>query len=132
MNQPPGAIRENTDRPSTAEQRKVQALALVLAVCFSLAFSTALAAVAFTRLQTCCDIELKQSINPNDAPLASLVRLPGIGVGRAAAITEYRRNYNTKQPVSKPFESAQDLLKLKSFGPKTVQNISPWLRFEEE
>jgi len=132
MNQPPGLKRHNLNLPPDAEQRKVQACAFVLAVCFAVLVSAALVALGFARLRTACSIQLQQTINPNNAPRASLLRLPGIGTGRAGAIIEYRRNYNIKRPLSKPFGSAQDLQKLKGFGPRTVENISPWLRFQEE
>jgi DNA uptake protein ComE-like DNA-binding protein len=132
MKQPPGLAQQDLNLPLDAEQRKVQACAFALAVCFAVLVSAALAALGFARLSTACSIQLQQTINPNNAPRASLLRLPGIGTGRAGAIIEYRRNYNIERPSSKAFESTQDLQKLKGFGPRTVANISPWLRFEEE
>jgi len=132
MKQPPGLTQQDLNLPPDAEQRKVQACAFAVAVCFAVLVSAALAALGFARLRTACSIQLQQTIDLNNAPRASLLRLPGIGTGRAAAIIEYRRNYNIERPSSKPFGSAQDLQKLKGFGPRTVENISPWLRFQGE
>ena len=77
-----------------------------------------------------CEIELESRINPNDAPLASLVRLPGIGIGRAGAIVAYRENFAEQQEGSQPFRNCDDLQKVRGIGPKTVKNISEWLKFE--
>jgi len=69
---------------------------------------------------------LDDHINPNTAPLESLVRLPGLGVTRAAAIVAYRDNQ-----VSGPaFRDLNDLKKVKGIGPQTAQNAGQWLKFE--
>ena len=75
------------------------------------------------------EIELDSRINPNDAALSSLVRLPGIGITRAAAIVAYRENFR-QQPNRPAFETIDDLQRVKGIGPKTVENISEWLKFE--
>lgn len=72
--------------------------------------------------------QLQSQINPNNAPAASLVRLPGIGTGRAAAIVNYRTN---KQPGITAFRDCNDLAKVRGIGPKTIQNLSTWLKFED-
>jgi DNA uptake protein ComE-like DNA-binding protein len=69
-----------------------------------------------------------ERINPNTASVASLVRLPGIGRARALDIVHYRDNQHTEKVV---FSSPQDLENIKGIGPKTAQNISPCLVFEE-
>jgi len=78
----------------------------------------------------CAEVELDSRLNPNDAPLASLVRLPGIGIVRAAAIVAYRRHFREEQSNRAAFETIDDLQKVKGIGPKTVENISEWLKFE--
>jgi len=95
---------------------------ILLSVCF--AFSGTL------EFKSGGEIELDSRLNPNDAPLASLIRLPGIGIGRATAIVAYRENFRRQQPNGPAFETADDLQKVKGIGPKTVENIREWLKFE--
>jgi competence ComEA-like helix-hairpin-helix protein len=93
-------------------------------------FSIALAASGLLGVGQSCQIVLDEQINPNDAPSASLVRLPGIGIGRAGAIVAYRDNFGKKNSNSRTFRNCEDLQKVKGIGPKTVENISEWLKFE--
>jgi DNA uptake protein ComE-like DNA-binding protein len=91
-------------------------------------------------------------INPNDAPAASLARLPGIGIIKANAIVEYRlrfqnapRNFDTKFPGQKSrksfgfheegsgslaFQNCSDLDNVKGIGPITIEKMCEWLRFK--
>ena len=55
------------------------------------------------------DIRLENRINPNNAPEASLVRLPGIGLTRAAAIVAYREGFAKENDGKAAFETADDL-----------------------
>lgn len=66
-----------------------------------------------------------ERINPNTAPMASLVRLPGIGKARAIDIIRYRQA--AEAPV---FESAASLAEIKGIGPKTVEAMSEWMTFD--
>lgn len=66
-----------------------------------------------------------ERINPNTAPLASLLRLPGIGPGRARAIIAHRQ-----APGREPFRAAEDLAAVRGIGPSTVRLVSPLLTFE--
>jgi competence protein ComEA len=75
-------------------------------------------------------IELQNKINPNDAPAASLARLPGIGVIKANAIVEYRRQFRKSGRVEPAFRDCNDLDNVKGIGPKTVSNMCEYLRFE--
>ena len=74
-------------------------------------------------------IELDGRINPNEAPVSSLVRLPGIGVSRAEAIVTYRENFR-EEGQRKAFQDSDDLQNVKGIGPVTVQNTGKWLKFE--
>ena len=65
-----------------------------------------------------------ERINPNTAPTASLMRLPGIGKVRAMDILNSRK--------TSPFGSADDLERVRGIGPKTVEKIRPYLTFERE
>jgi len=77
-----------------------------------------------------CQIELESRMNPNDAPIASLVRLSGIGVSRAGAIVAYRESYGGKNGDGRAFRDCNDLQKVKGIGPKTAENNRQWLKFE--
>ncbi len=70
---------------------------------------------------------VRDTINPNTATVESLVRLAGIGASRAQQIVDYRQTHRGASPA---FGSAQDLLNIRGFGPKTVEAIAPSLDFE--
>ena len=115
------------------EQNRIQSFAFVIgacaAVCFCIGFATS-SLVRFERTFGACEVELEERINPNDAPSASLVRLPGIGVSRAAAIVAYREDFSEQNGSMPAFQNCNDLQRVKGIGPKTAQNISGWLKFE--
>lgn len=71
-----------------------------------------------------------EQINPNDAPVASLVRLPGIGVTRARAIVTFRDHVREQGGHTPVFGSAEDLARVRGIGPATVEGVRPWLRFD--
>ena len=73
---------------------------------------------------------LENRINPNNAPLESLIRLSGVGPVRAAALIEYRREFNSKYPSKPAFENLKDLQNINGIGPRTTETIAPWLKFE--
>ena len=110
-----------------AGQNRIQSFAFVLSVCLAVCCSFGFIS-NFERGR--CKIVLEGRINPNDAPIESLVRLPGLGPGRAGAIVAYRENINEKKATSRVFQNWDDLRKVKGIGPKTAQNISEWLRFD--
>ena len=112
-----------------AGQKRIQSFAFVISVCVAICVSLGFVS-EFAGDGQACEIELESRINPNDASIASLVRLPGIGVGRAGAIVAYRENFNGEDGESPAFRDCNDLQKVRGIGPKTVQNISEWLKFE--
>jgi competence ComEA-like helix-hairpin-helix protein len=73
-------------------------------------------------------IEVDSHINPNDAPVGSLVRLPGIGLGKASAIVDFREN--PAGGVGPTFKTPSDLEQVKGIGPKTVNAVKQHLSFE--
>ena len=124
---------DNFMQQSEASQKRIQSFAFVISVAMCLLFSMAFVAssiMPFGSLPGGCEIVLEEKINPNDAPVASLVRLPNIGLVRAAAIVAYRENFNEKDRENQPFQNCDDLQKVRGIGPKTVQNINLWLKFE--
>lgn len=76
------------------------------------------------------EIELESRINPNVAPVESLVRLPGLGISRAGAIVAYREGFNRANGARAAFERGDDLQKISGIGPKTVQDMGEWIKFE--
>jgi competence protein ComEA len=74
-------------------------------------------------------IVLEQRVNPNDAPAASLARLPGLGLSRANAIVEYRRQFQREGLGELAFRDCNDLVQVKGIGPATAENLCEWLRF---
>ncbi|MHC4394435.1 MAG: ComEA family DNA-binding protein [Planctomycetota bacterium] len=121
-------IQSLAEAPVCDKLQNVEALVIAVAVC--VLFSVGFAVSGFSKTGRACELELESRINPNDAPTASLVRLPGIGIGKAAAITAYRENLNPEEPNKPAFKNGDDLQKVRGIGPKTVQNISQCLRFE--
>ena len=69
-----------------------------------------------------------ERINPNTAPAASLVRLPGIGKARALDIIHFRQTNGEGGPV---FKNAHDMEQIRGIGPVTAEKLAPWLTFEE-
>ena len=63
-----------------------------------------------------------EKIDPNTASVASLRRLPGIGITRAENIALFRRNNSPK------FRTPEDLTKIPGIGKGTVKKISPYLK----
>ena len=115
---------------SDTGQKKIQSFAFCLAVSVCVLFSVCFVISGLAGLWQSCEIELDERINPNVAPVTSLVRLPGIGIGRAGAIVAYRENFSERNSNKPAFQNCDDLQKVKGIGPKTVQNISQWLKFE--
>jgi DNA uptake protein ComE-like DNA-binding protein len=60
-------------------------------------------------------------MDPNVAPPDTLALLPRIGPALAARIVEERGRA--------PFGRAEDLLRVKGIGPRTLEGVRPWLTF---
>jgi competence ComEA-like helix-hairpin-helix protein len=112
------------------EQERIQSFGFAIGASVCMLLCLGLAASTVAELRPSRRIQLESRINPNDAPLASLVRLPGIGMARAEAIATYRKRFSGQDDSGPAFETAEDLQKVKGIGPKTVQDISQWLKFE--
>ncbi len=65
---------------------------------------------------------VRERINPNTAPAASLERLRGIGPKRAAAIVDWRSARDAPA-----FERPEDLMRIPGIGPGTLRDIRPHL-----
>ncbi|MHC4507640.1 MAG: ComEA family DNA-binding protein [Planctomycetota bacterium] len=112
-------------------QHRIQSFAFVIsigvAVCLSCGFISNLG--ADESMRPAGKTRLDSRINPNEAPVQSLVRLPGLGGERAGAIVAYRENAH-REGTNPAFENCEDLQKIRGIGPKTVQGISEWIAFD--
>lgn len=115
---------------SEAAKSRIQACAFIIAAVFAGCLCICFAVSGFSGSEKSREAGLEFQINPNNAPQASLVRLPGIGTGRAAAIVAYRENFRRENGGKAAFQSCADLQKVKGIGPKTAANMCEWLKFE--
>jgi competence ComEA-like helix-hairpin-helix protein len=113
-----------------AREERIQSFAFVIGVLVCVGLCGCLAISSCLRQADEFKIELDGKINPNEAPLPSLVRLPGIGVGRAGAIVAHRERSGREGGEMRAFQNCTDLNKVRGVGPRTVENISEWLKFE--
>jgi competence ComEA-like helix-hairpin-helix protein len=121
---------DNFIQQSDSTQNKIQSFAFCLALSVGACLSICFVVSSLARLGQSCEIRLESRINPNYAPLGSLMRLPGIGDVRVKAIIAYREEFSKKDSNSIAFRNCDDLQKVKGIGPKTVEDISQWLKFE--
>ena len=109
-------------------QQRIQSVAFVVSVYIAISFAIGfVVSSSWVTIQT-GSIGLEDKINPNYAPVASLARLPGIGIARAEAIIAYRHTNEDNEGLV--FRSCDDLQKVKGIGPKTAQSLGHWLKFE--
>lgn len=107
-------------------RKKTQAAGFIIAVVLCFLLGVVFFVSYEFRLRGNCPGSLENKINPNNASVASLIRLPGIGRVRAAAIVEYR---SAMTGSTKAFSDCPDLQKVKGIGPKTAESIKRWLCF---
>lgn len=120
-----------TQNAKQTTQDRIQTFAFVISVCAAtcLAWGFVRQASMGQSGPLCGQILLDNRINPNQAPVASMARLAGLGPGRAGAIVAYREKLSQggKTPA---FRTYDDLQNVRGIGPKTAQTISQWLKFE--
>jgi len=123
---------DNPNRLQEIDGRKVEAFVfvVVLCICGVLACVFVGGGVGAGRGGEIRELDCR--VNPNDAPLASLVRLPGVGLVRAAAIVAYKENFVETGEGAVAFESPEDLQKVKGIGPKTAEGMKKLLKFERK
>jgi competence ComEA-like helix-hairpin-helix protein len=73
--------------------------------------------------------ELADKIDPNTADAATLAALPGLGPARARDIVAYRETFKHPDPTRRPFETPEDLLKVKGLGVSMLETMRPYLLF---
>jgi hypothetical protein len=75
-------------------------------------------------------IPIRNKINPNRAPVASLVRLPGLGLTRARAIIAYRNESVERAGREVAYGCPEDMRQVKGIGPATVEGLRQWVCFD--
>lgn len=82
--------------------------------------------------------QVEQRIDPNSATWSELATLPRVGEVIAKRIVEFRRDAMAERgsavgagPADVPpvFRDANDLQAVRGIGPKTVERITPYLKF---
>ena len=110
--------------------RAAQSLAFLVGLGICLALSLSFAGQMLDRTEDSPVSGLAERINPNEAPVASLMRLPQIGAARARAIVSHRDRAGTQMGRAPVFKKADDLQQIKGIGPVIVEGLRPWLRFD--
>ncbi|MDO8303022.1 MAG: helix-hairpin-helix domain-containing protein [Sedimentisphaerales bacterium] len=108
---------------SEKTQMFLQSQAFVLSIFVCAAFSVYYAFPYTVVANNDTKIVPENTINPNTDTAVSMARLPLFGQTKAGAVVEYRQTGNV-------FRIADDLDKVKGIGPKTVETMRPYLRFE--
>ncbi len=111
--------------------RTAQSLAFLVGMGICLVLSLGFAGGMLERTEDSPVCGLGERINPNKAPVASLMRLPQIGAARARAIVAHRDRAGTQKGRALVFKEADDLQEIKGIGPAIVEGLRPWLRFDD-
>ncbi len=112
-----------------ARQKGVQSFAFVISVFIAVSVSLGIISNLKSTSKQCLT-GVDEKINPNNASIESLIRLPGLGISRAEAIVSYRKRFSNQEQNRPVFQRCEDLQKVKGIGPQTVKNIGQWLKFE--
>jgi competence ComEA-like helix-hairpin-helix protein len=112
------------------DNQQVRIIALIIVICFSMLLSVFFVKGRFSASQQNSINSLEDRINPNTAPAASLVRLPGIGRAKAEAIEKYKHQVSVADSDSSPFNDAANLDKISGIGPKQVEKMKEFLKFD--
>ena len=111
--------------------RTTQSLAFLVGLGICLALSLAFARGILERTKDSPVSGLGERINPNEAPAASLMRLPQIGAARARAIVAHRERLGSRAGRPPAFRKADDLQQIKGIGPTIMEDVRPWLQFDD-
>jgi competence protein ComEA len=109
---------------------RIQLLAFVIASFMAVVFGLCFAMGSVDAENGAAKVELESRVNPNDAPAAGLMMLPGVGPARAQAIISYREQFRQSGRDDLPFGNCNDLDNVKGIGPVTVRNMCEHLKFK--
>ncbi len=114
----------------SAALQTAQSLAFLVGIGICLALSLGFAGRMFEHTEDAPVSGLGERINPNEAPVSSLMRLPQIGAARARAIVAQRDRAGDGRGRAPVFKKADDLRQIKGIGPAIVEGMRPWLQFD--
>jgi competence protein ComEA len=109
---------------------RIQLFAFVIASCMAVVFGLCFTIGSVNADSGTAGIELESRINPNNAPAAGLMMLPGVGPARAQAIISYREQFRQGGLGDLAFQNCNDLDNVKGIGPVTVSNMCEHLKFK--
>ena len=109
---------------------RIQLFAFVVASCMAVVFGLYFTIGSVFAGSGTPKIELESRVNPNDAPAAGLMMLPGVGLARAQAIISYREQFRQNGSGDLAFQNCNDLDKVKGIGPVTISNMCEHLKFK--
>jgi competence ComEA-like helix-hairpin-helix protein len=122
---------DNFIQLTDTREKAIRFFAFVIALSAAAFLYLGLTVLVFCQHQDAGSIVLAEKINPNTASVAGLVQLPGIGITRAWAIVEYRKDFSSGNGDGCPaFRDHDDLLKVRGIGPKTVEAVKQWLEYK--
>ena len=106
----------------------VQVLAFLVGILIGIGLASGFAVAAFRDSTSLSMGHPGERITPNDAPIVSLIRLPGVGLTRARAIVAYRERVRARPGRRPAFTTSDDLQEIKGIGPAIVNGVRPWLQ----
>jgi hypothetical protein len=121
---------DSADAGRGSPLRAIQSLAFIVSMGVCLVLSLGFAAEVLERSDGPLIVRSDERINPNEAPVASLMRLPQIGMARARVIVAHRGRTGPRTGQPPAFKTADDLQQIKGIGPAIVEDIRPWLQFD--
>lgn len=73
--------------------------------------------------------QLADRIDLNTATTAELAAIPGLGEKRAAAIVQFRTQFQSRHPNQPAFRRPTDLEQIPGIGAAIAENLEPYLTF---
>ena len=116
------------DTASASGITKVSMYSYLLAACAGVVCAT-----AFTFALPTPDAKIivpESVININTDPAPSIERLPRVGAKLAGEIVKYRAARCEATGEKEVFKNMADLDNIKGIGPKTIERLRPYIRFE--
>ena len=111
--------------------RAAQSVAFLVGLGVCLTLSLGFAAGMLQHSRSTATVHLQERVNPNEASVASLMRLPQVGASRARAIVTHRERAGLQAGRPPAFKTADDLQQIKGIGPAIVEDLRPWLQFND-
>ena len=112
------------------DKYNIQSTAFVVCAVLCILLSAVFSGSFFCVANEDNSVVLESRVNPNEASVPSLIRLPGIGRSRAESIVSYRNNLSEVNTGSRVFKSCKDIERVKGIGPKTAEGLCEWLKFD--